>query len=149
MYSIYHFFKNLVENKKYDLISQSFSQVLEERLEQSGIEIEPSMKEILMTMFSEQENFSKVRTIDDASVKLRFRIMTEVKAEGNILNSSMYPGIKENTINFVIPYHNQKDKQLITKRMKTVFSVSELKGFLEFDLKHYLNGYFLVFQQDL
>ncbi len=80
-----------------DLISQSFSQVLNERLAENGIIITDEVKDLLTTMFSEQENFSKVRTVDKASVKLRFRILTEVKAEGNILNEKKYPEILDNT----------------------------------------------------
>jgi len=67
-----------------NLISQSFSQVLEERLKESGKEISDELKETLLTVFSQQQNFSKVRNVEKASVKLRFRIMTEVKSEGNI-----------------------------------------------------------------
>ena len=58
-----------------DLISSSFSQVLNERLSESHLEITPKIKELLTSMFSEQDNFSKVRNVDKASVKLRFRIM--------------------------------------------------------------------------
>ena len=70
-----------------ELISQSFLQVLEERLKESGEIISDDLKKMLLSIFSQQENFSKVRTVDKASVKLRFRIMTEVKDEGNILNT--------------------------------------------------------------
>ncbi|MBI4546651.1 MAG: hypothetical protein HY707_01620, partial [Ignavibacteriae bacterium] len=89
-----------------DLISGSFSQVLEERLKESGININEEFQSVLLSIFSEQENFSKVRTVENASVKLRFRIMTEVKAEGNILNPKKYPEIADNTLNFILPCHN-------------------------------------------
>ncbi len=58
-----------------------------------GIDVEQNLKDLLISIFSEQESFSKVRNVDKASVKLRFRVMTEVKAEGNILNSNKYPEI--------------------------------------------------------
>lgn len=68
------------------LINQAFSQVLEERLKETGKNISDELRAKFLSIFSEQENFSKVRDVEKASVKLRFRIMTEVKAEGNILN---------------------------------------------------------------
>ncbi len=34
--------------------------------------------------------------------------MTEVKAEGNLLNTKKYPEIKENTISLIVPRHNKK-----------------------------------------
>ncbi len=100
-------------------------------------------------VFSEQENFSKVRTINKASIKLRFRIMTEVKAEGNILNSKKYPEISDNTINLVTPYHTEKDKEIAIRKMSIVFGNEQLNNFKLLKLRHIFNGYFLVFQKDL
>lgn len=72
-----------------DLISQSFLQVLDERLKNKGENFGDDVKKKLLAILSEQESFSKVRNVDKASVKLRFRIMTEVKAEGNIDRKSV------------------------------------------------------------
>ncbi len=135
--------------KTSELISQSFSQVLEERIGQSGIQVNDDVKELLISMFSEQDNFSKVRIVDKASVKLRFRIMTEIKSEGNILNSNKYPEIENNTINFILPYHTEKDRDIAIKCMTEVFGNKGLRNFKELKLKHHFNGYFLIFQQSL
>lgn len=56
------------------LINKSFAQVLDERLKESGAEISGSIKDILSSIFSEQENFSKVRNVEKASVKLRLEL---------------------------------------------------------------------------
>lgn len=127
------------------LIGQSFEQVLEERLQEKDLNIDPKIKKTLVNILSEQENFSKVRNVENASVTLRFRIMTEVKPEGNILNSKQYPEIKDNTINLVIPCHEEKDEESIIKH----FSTLNLTQVEHFKIKHHLNGYFLVFQIDL
>lgn len=129
-----------------DLITGAFNQVLRERLEQSKIEIDEKTKNLLETIFSEQESFSKVRSIENASVKLRFRIMTEVKAEGNILNSSKYPQILENTLNFILPSHTKEEDLLNFDKMNLVFDNEKLNHFY---IKHHFNGNFLVFQQKL
>ncbi len=128
------------------LISQSFSQVVDERLKEIGKDISPELKESLLSIFSVQQNFSKVRTVEKASVKLRFRIMTEVKSEGNILNTNKYPDIKDNTMNLVMPCHNKKEEIDTLKKFSSVFSKSEIKHFSIFKIKHHFNGYFLVFQ---
>jgi hypothetical protein len=120
------FFETVKTNS---LISQSFEQVLEERLSEKGLSIGKSIKDLLVDIFSEQENFSKVRNVDKASVKLRFRIMTEVKAEGNILNTKKYPEIKGNTINLIVPRHTQKDEDLSLKRFASIYSESTIKQF--------------------
>ncbi len=135
--------------KTNNLISQSFEQVLKERLKEKGLNIGDNIKDLLVAIFSEQESFSKVRNVDKASVKLRFRIMTEVKAEGNILNTKKYPEIKDNTISLIVPRHTQKDEDLILKRFVNIYSESTLKQFDIFNIKHLLNGYFTVFQTKL
>ncbi|MDR1924112.1 MAG: hypothetical protein LBQ66_07030 [Planctomycetaceae bacterium] len=128
------------------LISQSFEQVLEERLKEKGLNIGNNIKELLVDIFSEQENFSRVRNVDKASVRLRFRIMTEVKAEGNILNTRKYPAIKDNTINLVIPCHSSDEEKLTIQHFSMTCC---LEHFTLQKIKHHLNGYFTVFQQDL
>ena len=132
-----------------NLISQSFYQVLTERLKESGKEISEELKEILMSVLSQQESFSKVRNVEKASVKLRFRIMTEVKAEGNILNSKKYPEIKDDTLNLILPYHDEQQEKDVYQKISTVFQKEELEAFQIFKIKHHLNGYFLVLQTPL
>ncbi|TSA26946.1 MAG: hypothetical protein D4R68_06470 [Ignavibacteriales bacterium] len=133
----------------HDLISKSFSQVLNERIKQSGITVATEIKELLSDVFSEQENFSRVREVEKASVKLRFRIMTEVKAEGNILNNEQYPQVLDNTLSFILPKHVEADAIVIKEKMKKVLSNKELINFEVFDIKHHFNGYFRVYQTKL
>lgn len=132
-----------------NLISQSFSQVLDERLKESGKEISEEFKRTLLSIFSQQENFSKVRNVEKASVKLRFRIMTEVKAEGNILNPKKYPEIKNDTLNFILPCHNEHEEKETLGKVALVFNKTELKQFSIFKIKHHFNGYFLILQVPL
>ena len=134
---------------KQELISQSFLQVLEERLKEKGKNIKPKLKNLLALLFSKQDNFSKIRNIEKASVKLRFRIMTEVKAEGNILDPKKYPAILDNTLNFVLPCHKEDDREEARKKMELVFSKKELKKIKELKVKHHLNGNFVIFQTQL
>ncbi len=140
------FFETIsVEN----LISQSFYQVLEERLKESGKEISADLKQTLISMLSQQQSFSKVRNVEKSSVKLRFRIMTEVKAEGNILNSKKYPEIKDDTLNFVLPCHSDEEENNILRKAEIVFGKTELGQFNIFKIKHHFNGYFLVLQTSI
>lgn len=127
-----------------DLIAKSFSQVLRETMESGKTKFDDETKAILETLFSEQTSFSKVRNVENASVKLRFRIMTEVKAEGNILNPTKYPEILDNTFSFVLPSHDENDDHLNLDKMNVVFD--DLKKFNIFHIKHHFNGNFLVFQ---
>lgn len=130
-----------------DLISKSFNQVLKETMEISETKLDEETKNLLETLFSEQTSFSKVRNVENASVKLRFRIMTEVKAEGNILNSKKYPELSDNTLNFILPSYSEDDNRLNIDKMNVVFD--DLDSFNIFQIKHHFNGNFLVFQTSL
>ncbi|MDR3243390.1 MAG: hypothetical protein LBT79_01435 [Elusimicrobiota bacterium] len=138
------FFETVVLNT---LISRSFKQVLEERLKEKGLKINNNIKNAIVDMFSQQENFSKTRDVDKASIKLRFRIMTQVKAQANILNAQKYPQIKDNTINLIIPRHTPTQEVLTLKRFSEVYTKKETEKFNIFSVKHHLNGYFTCFQK--
>ncbi len=100
--------------------------------------------EELSKLFIEQKLFSQVRRITGASVKIRFRIMTEVETKANLLNSEYYPQIKPNTFNLCIPYESDKSKKLIIKKFGTVFNLDK---YSQFDLKHQIDGgKYIVFQ---
>lgn len=130
-----------------DLIAKSFTQVLQESIQRSQTAIDEKTREILETIFSEQTSFSRVRNVENASVKLRFRIMTEVKAEGNILNPKKYPDIIDDTLNFVLPSHDEDQDRLNVDKMNVVFD--DLSRFKILHIKHPFNGKFLVFQQTI
>ncbi|GMO40874.1 MAG: hypothetical protein Ta2F_16810 [Termitinemataceae bacterium] len=135
--------------KKDNLIRQAFEQVLDERLKEKKVNIQDDVHDILIDIFSDQKNFSRVRNIDNASVKLRFRVMTEVKPEGNILNTAQYPQIKDNTINLIVPNHYDDEQKIILERFSAVYDETSAEQFSVFKIKHHLNGYFTVFQKGL
>ena len=130
-----------------ELIAKSFSQVLRESMESGKTNFDNETKAILETLFSEQTSFSKVRNVENASVKLRFRIMTEVKAEGNILNMKKYPKILDDTLNLILPSHSENEDRLNLDKMNVVFD--NLDSFNIFQIKHHFNGNFLVFQTSI
>jgi len=140
------FFETISVNK---LISGSFSQILEERIRESGIEVNDEVKKTIIDIFSEQKSFSKVRHVDKASVKLRFRVMTEAKAEGNILSAAKYPEIGDDTLNLVLPCHDDETEKMLKLKFETVFGKAATKRFKIFKFKHHFNGYFLTFQQKI
>lgn len=135
------------------LISESFGQALEERLNELGETLSVSMRQKLLDLFSEQQTFSRVRNVDDASVKMRFRIMTEVKAGANILNPNQYRQIGDNTLNFTVPCHSDTEQNKQYSKMKVAFEQMECSDLFEqvgvFILQHHFNGKFLVFQTQL
>ena len=135
------------------LISESFAQALEERLDELGESLSVSMRQKLLNLFSEQQTFSRTRNVDDASVRLRFRIMTEVKAGANILNPNQYDQIGDNTLNFAVPCHSDAEGNQQHSKMRAAFEqmgCSDLFTQTEvFILQHHFNGKFLVFQAQL
>lgn len=144
------FFETIPVSK---LISQSFSQAMEERLNELGESLSPEMREKILELFSEQQTFSKVRSVDNASVKLRFRIMTEAAARANILTSDQYPRILDNTLNFAVPCHGKTEQDQQYNNMRIAFDERGCANFFTqmdvFNLQHHFNGNFLIFQTSL
>jgi hypothetical protein len=138
------FFETISTN---DLIRESFSQVLDEGLQDKDVSDE--MRKAIKSVFFRQSAFSRVRNVEKASVKLRFRVMTEVKAEGNILNPTIYPEIKGDTLNLIVPYHSDEEKQRIFLSAEDAMGKNYIQTLNVFSIKHPLNGWFLVFQAPL
>ena len=95
-------------------------------------------------IFSTQDSFSRVRHVENATVKMRFRIMTEVKKEGNIFNSRIYPAIKNNTLNFIIPNHPANDIAQRKRYLRQALAKSELTNGKQLTITHPFNGDFFV-----
>ncbi len=126
------------------LIQQAFGQVLDERLEAEDHAISSELHDLMLRIFSTQDSFSKVRHVENASVKLRFRIMTEVKKEGNVFNSKIYPAIRDNTLNFVVPNYPAADIAQRKRHLRQALSISELAKGEECIIHHPFNGGFFA-----
>ncbi len=126
------------------LIRQAFGQVLDERLEEEELGISEELRAILTRIFSTQDSFSKVRDVEKATVKMRFRIMTEAKKEGNVFNSRIYPEIEDNSLNFILPNHPTKDFAERKRYLRQALSQSELAEAKQFTITHPFNGKFFV-----
>ena len=144
------FFETIPVSK---LISQSFSQAMEERLNELGESLSAEMRRRILELFSEQQTFSRVRSVDNASVRLRFRIMTEAAARANILKPDQYPQILDNTLNFAIACHGETEQNQQYEKMRIAFeeigSVNLFSQMDVFNLQHHYNGNFLVFQDSI
>lgn len=127
-----------------DLIQKSFTQALDERLREVDEEISEELRALITGLFSRQDTFSKVRHVKNASVRLRFRVMTEVNRQGNILSSRSYPKIKDNTISLVLPYKTEAERAQQQRYIRMAISKSEWEVGSNFTICHPLNGKFLV-----
>ena len=127
-----------------ELIQGSFSQALNERLREEEEEISEELRALITGLFSRQDTFSKVRHVENASVRLRFRVMTEVNRQGNILSSRSYPKIKDNTISLVLPYKDEEARAQQICYVRKAISKSEWEAGCTFDICHPLNGAYFV-----
>lgn len=131
------------------LIREAFGQVLDERLDAEDLSIAPDLHELMLRVFSRQDSFSRVRHVEDATVKLRFRVMTEAKKEGNIFNARIYTKIQDNTLNFVIPNHPAEVIEQRKYYLRQALSSSELDQGKHLTIKHPFNGDFFVLSYSL
>ena len=70
----------------------------------------------------------KTENKEKASVKLRFRVMTEVMAEGNLSNPKRYPEILDDSLNFLFPIYSNEEEKSIIDNFNLVFSKKEQKN---------------------
>jgi hypothetical protein len=136
MYSIYHFFKSLVEKKSYFFKAKKLDGFpFDERLLSCRNEgIFPDMA---------------IRLNKDKSIFMGGELIELKDAEGNILNPKKYPEIKDDTLNLVVlPCHNDGEQAELIRKLQLAFGGS-LNAFNIFKIKHHFNGYFLVFQTGL
>lgn len=140
-----HFFETI---KVEELIKEAFSQVLAEGLSESHESLDEDTIEKILSILSRQAFFRRVRYVEQSSVKLRFRIMTEVKAEANILDGQRYPEVSDNTLNLIVPFVSKDDKNQIIEKMRLVFG-DDLNLLRQTTIKHPFNGYFLLFQTSI
>lgn len=130
-----------------DLVGETFSQVVDEEL--NDPEITDGIKGKLKKALSRQDIFGRVRSVEKASVSMRFRVLVEVKPQANILNSNQYPEILDDTFNFVSPFYTEEEKEKLVFNMKSVMGIEHMKKLRTLEIKHPLNGWFLVFQVGL
>lgn len=64
-----------------------------------------------ITRQPKQEDFSKTRSVDLSSVKIRFRVMTEVESKANLLSQKFFPILKDNTLSLFIPLQSDTGAQ--------------------------------------
>lgn len=130
-----------------DLVGETFSQVVEEEL--NDPEINENVKKKLRGALSRQDIFSRVRSVEKASVSMRFRVLVEVKPDANILSPKHYPEILDDTLNLICPFHSEDEKEELISNVASVVGTNELGTLNIFPIKHPLNGWFLVFQTKL
>lgn len=130
-----------------ELVGETFSQVVEEEL--NDPEITDSIKRKIRGALSRQDIFSRVRSVEKASVSMRFRVLAEVKPEANILSPKQYPEILDDTLNLICPFHSDNEKDDLVSNVTAVIGAEQLGKLDIFPIKHPLNGWFLVFQTHL
>ncbi|PWH12952.1 MAG: hypothetical protein DDG59_14930 [Anaerolineae bacterium] len=129
-----------------ELIQNAFSQVIQNGMNASEPEIDTEIKDRLIRLLSHQAYFRKSRDVPQASVKLRFRVMTEVKKEGNLLNSQQYPQIVDNSLNLVLPCSKETEQAFHFQKLSSVVEQNLFQHLRLISFRHPLNGLFIAFQ---
>ncbi|MCB9113273.1 MAG: hypothetical protein H6634_18670 [Anaerolineales bacterium] len=130
-----------------ELVGETFSQVVDEEL--NDPDINDNVKKKLKGALSRQDIFSRVRSVDKASVSMRFRVLVEVKPDANILSPKHYPEILDDTLNLICPFYTEDEKEELISNVASVIGLDKLNKLGIFPIKHPLNGWFLVFQVKL
>ncbi len=123
-----------------NLIAQTFLTILKDHHEKKSKKLtdkEYRYIEEILSYLDDHTLISSSKSIENASVKPRLRLMAEVHPEGNP-HSSHYPQILDRTINFII---REKDHQGLENEFG-----KELSGMNRLGINHKRNGKYIVFQ---
>lgn len=100
------------------ILKSAFRQVIDKAISDSpsasNVALKKAKKAILKLNWK-QSHFSSVRKTRKSAISLRFRVMSEVVKEANLLSSSQYPRIKDNTLNLVLPLTKNSNADDIKK----------------------------------
>jgi hypothetical protein len=158
-----NFFETIPKRK---LIPLAFNQVVDEHLALSGASVDETARQKLVEQLTDERIFSKSRHVAGASIKPRFRVMSEVEPSGNPHNSQFYPEIVNATLNFIAPIHHaltashylERITQAAQERgwrssrqaaLVTLTKDSETTALKVKQLRHRHNGAFVVLQMPL
>lgn len=81
------------------LLRDAFDQVANE-----ATGLTASISPEVLKAFERREDFARVRHIRGASVKVRFRVMTEAETDANLLNEKQFPQFPADTFSLLVPY---------------------------------------------
>ncbi len=123
------------------LVRGAFAQVLEEVLGQPP---DDDLLAQLAQLFANPRSFARSRTVPQAAVSIRFRIMTEAKRDGNPLDGSRYPQIDDDTLTLICPQADQTRARALLMPLH-----DQPQGYRMFTLNHRLNGPFFAVQTAL
>ena len=97
-------------------LQSAFEQVIDEAIsdtqKHTDIDLEDAKSKI-PNLDWKQNHFSSTRRVEKSAISLRFRVMSQVVKEANLLNSSQYPCLKDNTLNFVLPLKIKSNDKVI------------------------------------
>ncbi len=140
-------------------IKSALKNSLDDAMDDSDIENDEEAQRAIdrVTSFKwKREHLAKVRKHKDASISIRMRVMSEVIKEADLLNSTQYPAIGDNTLNMIVPAHPESDyaqlKQDAIAKMESAFGVeaTNLPNDLTVQqLLHLRNGPFVLFQTEI
>jgi len=132
------------------LVKEAFRQVFDERMTETDTRFHRKTKDKIVNIFDNREAFAETRHINNASVSLRFRPMSQASPKGNILK---YNNIRDNSMSFLVPIEDQNSEAEHKWKMRIAFEESgKMTDFNQiniFLINHKLNGPFLAFQISL
>jgi hypothetical protein len=157
------FFETVPKRK---LIPLAFNQVVDEHLSLSGVKVDATEKQKLVEQLTDERIFSKSRHVQGASIKPRFRVMSEVEPSGNPHHPKFYPAVSSASLNFIAPLQNALTEEFYMEQLMKSASERDWNSSKNGDciilkkgtetmntqvmrLQHHHNGAFVVLQVPL
>jgi hypothetical protein len=105
-----------------------------------------SFLDVMNNLLQQKDLWKRKWTVEGSSINIRFDLALEAKSEANILNSRKYPQIRDNTLNFILPGHDEIANEQYKQWVHEIVDAGRSEKTEPIVVKHLLNGPFLVFQ---
>lgn len=124
----------------HQLIQKGFAQMIRQTVTDHDPSLIEQLSALLSDLFSNPQNFNKVRQVEGASVSVRFRIMTEVNRYANLMNTALYPDISDDTLNLILPCSSLEAETLHRLYLQSALTEQEWNNLRVIRLTHAIDG---------
>lgn len=132
-----------------EFMRKTYYRMLKRKIVEGNLNVAEDTKGKLLEIFSDPQRFHRLQKIPLLSMKLRLHIVMESRKLSNIMDSERYPLITGDSLNFVLPCHDEQDERQIKRKMTLAFDQKQLQELESFTIEHPFNGRFAVFQAQM
>lgn len=126
------------------VVRKALGQVFSDRLDGDARSDRPELMESLSRALAQEVLSNQFRSVKNAAVSFRLEVEANVIEKANIMNPDYFPGIRDDTVSFIIPYSMDAGFRQCRRHLKSVLTREEWTSAQKMVITHPFNGDFFV-----